>query len=355
MSETTDGSPPSAAAAAAAAKRAARAEAQRRRRQNPEVRAAEAEAYRRRRRDDPGVRVAEAEAKRRRREDPAVRAAEAEAHRRRREDPAVRAAEAEAHRRRREDPAVRAAEAEAHRRRREQPAVSEAEAEAHRRRREDSTVRAAEAEAKRKQRLANRFLCLNLSKSNADPAAPTTARCVVPVCHSRSAPSSILYPLPAEPSQRQAWIDFVRGCPCGGACDWNPPTNEISFVCSLHFKVRCFRFQRPRGGSASYRKRLKRGAVPTLYPIEEQCSSTANKNSPDNTAERLASSAVEDAERRTRNSLASRQSVTAQGHRASDVELIFPRDISTQCSVEMASKAASCFVRTLSKSVQCSG
>ncbi|XP_075559166.1 uncharacterized protein LOC142590663 isoform X3 [Dermacentor variabilis] len=202
---------------------------------------------------------------------------------------------------------------------------------------------------------------------NADPAAPTTARCVVPVCHSRSAPSSILYPLPAEPSQRQAWIDFVRGCPCGGACDWNPPTNEISFVCSLHFKVRCFRFQRPRGGSASYRKRLKRGAVPTLYPIEEQCSSTANKNSPDNTAERLASSAVEDAERRTRNSLASRQSVTAQGHRASDqdavrrlarlaaVELIFPRDISTQCSVEMASKAASCFVRTLSKSVQCSG
>ncbi|XP_054924240.1 uncharacterized protein [Dermacentor andersoni] len=123
--------------------------------------------------------------------------------------------------------------------------------------------------------------------SNADPAAPRTARCVVPVCHSRSAPSSILYPLPAEPSQRQAWIDFVRGCPCGDACDWNPPTNEISFVCSLHFTVRCFRFQRPRGGSAGYRKRLKRGAVPTLYPIEEQCSSTANKNSLDNTAERL--------------------------------------------------------------------
>ncbi|XP_054924241.1 uncharacterized protein [Dermacentor andersoni] len=122
---------------------------------------------------------------------------------------------------------------------------------------------------------------------NADPAAPRTARCVVPVCHSRSAPSSILYPLPAEPSQRQAWIDFVRGCPCGDACDWNPPTNEISFVCSLHFTVRCFRFQRPRGGSAGYRKRLKRGAVPTLYPIEEQCSSTANKNSLDNTAERL--------------------------------------------------------------------
>ncbi|XP_070379189.1 uncharacterized protein [Dermacentor albipictus] len=122
---------------------------------------------------------------------------------------------------------------------------------------------------------------------NADPAAPRTARCVVPVCHSRSAPSSILYPLPAEPSQRQAWIDFVRGCPCGDACDWNPPTNEISFVCSLHFTVRCFRFQQPRGGSAGYRKRLKRGAVPTLYPIEEQCSSTANKNAPDGTAERL--------------------------------------------------------------------
>ncbi|XP_049523580.1 uncharacterized protein LOC119454029 isoform X2 [Dermacentor silvarum] len=202
----------------------------------------------------------------------------------------------------------------------------------------------------------------------ADPAVPRTAQCVVPVCHSRSAPSSILYPLPAEPTQRQAWIDFVRGCPCGGGSDWNPPTNEISFVCSLHFAVRCFWFQRRRGCTVGYSKRLRSGAVPTLYPVEEECSSAANANSPDDTAERLASSDVEDAEGRTCNSLASIQSVAGQdrGHHAIDqdavrrlarlarFELIFPKDVSTQCSVKMASKAASCDVRTVSKSVQCS-
>ncbi|XP_050030546.1 uncharacterized protein [Dermacentor andersoni] len=205
------------------------------------------------------------------------------------------------------------------------------------------------------------------TNGNADPVVPRTARCVVPVCHSRSAPSYLLYPLPAEPSQRQAWIDFVRGCPFGGVCDWNPPTNEISLVCSLHFTVRCFRFQRPRGCSVGYRKCLRKGAVPTLYPIEEQGSSMANKNSPGNTAETLASSDVEDPEGKTRNSLASSLSVAGQdrGHCASDqdavrrvaclaaFELIFPKDVSTQCSVEMASKAASCVARTASKSVQC--
>ncbi|XP_049522835.1 uncharacterized protein LOC119453846 isoform X10 [Dermacentor silvarum] len=219
--------------------------------------------------------------------------------------------------------------------------------------------------------------------SNADPVVPRTARCVVPICHSRSAPSSILYPLPAELSQRQAWIDFVRGCPCGGARDWNPPSNEISLVCSLHFSVRCFRFQRPRGYSVGYSKCLRRDAVPTLYPIEEQCSSVPNENFPDDTAERLVSSGVEDAAGRTPNSLASSRSVAVvqrlshrlasllpgqdRGHCASDqdtarrlahlaaFELTFLKNVSTQCSVEMASKAASCAVRTVSKSVQCSG
>ncbi|XP_049522839.1 uncharacterized protein LOC119454526 isoform X3 [Dermacentor silvarum] len=202
--------------------------------------------------------------------------------------------------------------------------------------------------------------------SNADPAAPRTPQCVVPVCHSRSAPSSILYPLPAKPSQRQAWIDFVRGCPCGGARDWNPPTNEISLVCSLHFAVRCFRFEQLRGCSMGWRKRLRRGAVPTLYPVEERCTLVANENSTADTASILGSS---DLEGRTRDSFASSQSVAEQdgGHCASDqdavrrlvrlaaFELIFPKDVSTQCSVEMASKAASCVVRTVSKSVQCSG
>ncbi|KAH7948960.1 hypothetical protein HPB49_003635 [Dermacentor silvarum] len=219
-------------------------------------------------------------------------------------------------------------------------------------------------------RLATVF-CKTVSEreGNADPAAPKTARCVVPVCHSRSALSSILYPLPAEPSQRQAWIDFVRGCPCGGARDWNPPSNEISLVCSLHFSVRCFRFQRPRGCSVGYSKRLRRDAVPTLYPIEQQCSSVPKESFLDDTAERLSSSDVEDAEARAHNSLASSRSVAGQdrGHHASDqdavqrlarlaaFEIFLLKDISTQCSVEMASKAASCVVRTVSKSVQCSG
>ncbi|XP_049522838.1 uncharacterized protein LOC119454526 isoform X2 [Dermacentor silvarum] len=119
---------------------------------------------------------------------------------------------------------------------------------------------------------------------NADPAVPRTPQCVVPVCHSRSAPSSILYPLPAKPTQRQAWIDFVRGCPCGAARDWNPPTNEISLVCSLHFTIRCFRFEQLRGCSMGWRKRLRRGAVPTLYPVEERCTLVANENSTADTA-----------------------------------------------------------------------
>ncbi|XP_049523584.1 uncharacterized protein LOC119454029 isoform X7 [Dermacentor silvarum] len=226
--------------------------------------------------------------------------------------------------------------------------------------------RAAETPEQREERLAKRRR--REAEQKADPAVPRTAQCVVPVCHSRSAPSSILYPLPAEPTQRQAWIDFVRGCPCGGGSDWNPPTNEISFVCSLHFAVRCFWFQRRRGCTVGYSKRLRSGAVPTLYPVEEECSSAANANSPDDTAERLASSDVEDAEGRTCNSLASIQSVAGQdrGHHAIDqdavrrlarlarFELIFPKDVSTQCSVKMASKAASCDVRTVSKSVQCS-
>ncbi|XP_049523581.1 uncharacterized protein LOC119454029 isoform X4 [Dermacentor silvarum] len=273
---------------------------------------------------------------------------------RRRADPEYRAREAEATRRRRsENPQCRVREAPS-RQRYEETHREQRRLAAQQRRKSDPGLRVLENFRRRERQ--------------ADPAVPRTAQCVVPVCHSRSAPSSILYPLPAEPTQRQAWIDFVRGCPCGGGSDWNPPTNEISFVCSLHFAVRCFWFQRRRGCTVGYSKRLRSGAVPTLYPVEEECSSAANANSPDDTAERLASSDVEDAEGRTCNSLASIQSVAGQdrGHHAIDqdavrrlarlarFELIFPKDVSTQCSVKMASKAASCDVRTVSKSVQCS-
>ncbi|XP_037571817.1 uncharacterized protein LOC119453840 [Dermacentor silvarum] len=207
------------------------------------------------------------------------------------------------------------------------------------------------------------------TRSPCADAVPRTPQCVVPGCSSRSAPSSILYPLPAKPSQRQAWIDFVRGCPCGGARDWNPPINEISLVCSLHFTARCFRFQRLCDFSVGYSKRLIAGVVPTLYPIEERCSLVPNKNSTAKSAALLGSSDDEDVERRTRDSSASSQSVAGQarGHHASDqdgvrkfgrqaaFELIFPKDVSTQCSMEVASKMASCVVRTASKSVQCNG
>ncbi|KAL3247566.1 hypothetical protein MRX96_056993 [Rhipicephalus microplus] len=143
----------------------------------------------------------------------------------------------------------------------------------------------------------------------AGPVIPRAPRCIVPVCHSRVAPSSILYPLPTVPSLRQAWIDFVRACPCGGACDWEPPTGEISLVCSLHFTVSCFRFQRPRG-SSTVRKCLKSGAVPTLYPIEEQCDLTTYGDSPDNTAEDSCSSDLTGVQQR--DSRASSQSITRQ-------------------------------------------
>ncbi|XP_049522827.1 uncharacterized protein LOC119453846 isoform X3 [Dermacentor silvarum] len=350
------------------------------RRSIPEFRQAEAEA-KRQRRTDQRVRRAEAEAERQRRAQPEVRARRAERERERRANPRVRQADVESKRQRRSDPEVRAAEARAKAAYREaNPEVRKRENEARRRRREENP--------ELRINHANRLLGLDTIRvhpccRNADPVVPRTARCVVPICHSRSAPSSILYPLPAELSQRQAWIDFVRGCPCGGARDWNPPSNEISLVCSLHFSVRCFRFQRPRGYSVGYSKCLRRDAVPTLYPIEEQCSSVPNENFPDDTAERLVSSGVEDAAGRTPNSLASSRSVAVvqrlshrlasllpgqdRGHCASDqdtarrlahlaaFELTFLKNVSTQCSVEMASKAASCAVRTVSKSVQCSG
>ncbi|XP_049523579.1 uncharacterized protein LOC119454029 isoform X1 [Dermacentor silvarum] len=317
------------------------------------------------------------ERQRRRRANPEVKAHRAAVARQQRHvNPEVKAREAAAARQRRQaNPQVRVREAAAARQRRQaNPGLVKAQTAAARQRRQlNPQIKAQRAAAARQQRQANPSLvkaqtAAARQRRHADPAVPRTAQCVVPVCHSRSAPSSILYPLPAEPTQRQAWIDFVRGCPCGGGSDWNPPTNEISFVCSLHFAVRCFWFQRRRGCTVGYSKRLRSGAVPTLYPVEEECSSAANANSPDDTAERLASSDVEDAEGRTCNSLASIQSVAGQdrGHHAIDqdavrrlarlarFELIFPKDVSTQCSVKMASKAASCDVRTVSKSVQCS-
>ncbi|XP_049522834.1 uncharacterized protein LOC119453846 isoform X9 [Dermacentor silvarum] len=337
------------------------------------------------RRADPAFKAAQAQARlQRQAADPTLKARLTEAQRQRRAtNPEARERNTQLQRQRRAaNPELRERDAQVKRQRRAaHPDVRDRDIEAKRQRRAaDPEFRAREAERLRQRRAG---ASTSAYTSNADPAAPKTARCVVPICHSRSAPSSILYPLPAELSQRQAWIDFVRGCPCGGARDWNPPSNEISLVCSLHFSVRCFRFQRPRGYSVGYSKCLRRDAVPTLYPIEEQCSSVPNENFPDDTAERLVSSGVEDAAGRTPNSLASSRSVAVvqrlshrlasllpgqdRGHCASDqdtarrlahlaaFELTFLKNVSTQCSVEMASKAASCAVRTVSKSVQCSG
>ncbi|XP_037571845.1 zinc finger protein 454-like [Dermacentor silvarum] len=194
------------------------------------------------------------------------------------------------------------------------------------------------------------------TRSPCADAVPRTPQCVVPGCSSRSAPSSILYPFPAKPSQRQAWIDFVRGCPCGGARDWNPPIKEISLVCSLHFTVHCFRFQRVSDFSVGYRKRLIVDAVPTLYPIEEQCSLVASKNSTAKSAALLGSSDDENVERRTCDSLAYTESVAGLTNAMSLGECITVAkvacptpskvigqvEVGTQFSLPLADKSVGC-------------
>lgn len=215
--------------------------------------------------------------------------------------------------------------------------------------------------------------------SCAGPTVPSYPKCVVPLCSARVAPSTLLYPLPVESPLRQAWIDFVRACPCGGARYWDPLPGEVSLVCSLHFTARCFWYQRPRACRGDWsldvrgiRKCLRKGAVPTLYPVEEQGSLAASEGYADNTAEDLGSSDATDAQGHTSDSWASSRSFSEQdgGHHSRNqgavqkrrrkarrpvFEVIFPKDASTQCSVETASKTVSYAVKTASKSVQCNG
>ncbi|KAL3247567.1 hypothetical protein MRX96_056993 [Rhipicephalus microplus] len=153
----------------------------------------------------------------------------------------------------------------------------------------------------------------------AGPVIPRAPRCIVPVCHSRVAPSSILYPLPTVPSLRQAWIDFVRACPCGGACDWEPPTGEISLVCSLHFtKIR----------------------VPRILQV---CNSVIHELPANRLQDKM--------EANVKGSGSQHRGMRIEAA----VEMVFPKDASTQCSLDVASKTTSCGVRTVSKAVQYSG
>ncbi|KAK8758233.1 hypothetical protein V5799_004135 [Amblyomma americanum] len=90
------------------------------------------------------------------------------------------------------------------------------------------------------------------------PVAPPAPRCIL--CGLERTHNTMLHPLPVYKSSCQKWIDFVRQCP--GRADllgWMPPAHEQSFVCSLHFAPGSFTRLFPE-------KRLRPGAVPTLYP-----------------------------------------------------------------------------------------
>lgn len=99
--------------------------------------------------------------------------------------------------------------------------------------------------------------------------ADTRRRCALEVCGLVSSVHGlVLHPFPAEEApERQAWIDFVRGCPSGQRSGWTPPSSEQSFVCSLHFDSKWFQCK-PEDGSevhATGELALKPGAVPTRY------------------------------------------------------------------------------------------
>ncbi|XP_077497128.1 uncharacterized protein LOC144107809 [Amblyomma americanum] len=264
--------------------------------------------------DAAAKRAAHAAAERRRRQDPAVRAAEAAAKRRRREDPAVRAAQAEAQRRRQENKrraATFPASSGSSMHHSSGPPGSNAgdggdEDAAYSCTKFTSAAAVHRADAECQVRVlptvfsrftqcsarldvksvqcdldADWFMRITSSagmqrkkKGSAScmveeqeeerrknlpmPVAPPAPRCIL--CGLERTHNTMLHPLPVYKSSCQKWIDFVRQCP--GRADllgWMPPAHEQSFVCSLHFAPGSFTRLFPE-------KRLRPGAVPTLYP-----------------------------------------------------------------------------------------
>lgn len=128
-------------------------------------------------------------------------------------------------------------------------------------------------------------------------AMPSKARCAVALSGLVCAPNAVLHPMPAEGSQRQAWINFVRRCPDADMLAWTPPENERSYVCSQHFTSHCFANSvqvRVKGVDVMC-KFLRTGAVPTQYTnatvsVKSTAEPAVTKNDPDDVMEKPASS-----------------------------------------------------------------
>lgn len=84
--------------------------------------------------------------------------------------------------------------------------------------------------------------------------------CVVPLCRStrgRCAPSTSFHEFPSDIPLRNKWLDSISRAPKPGSNEPWMPTDHSS-VCSLHFTAEDFVV-------GAKRKRLKRGAIPTLF------------------------------------------------------------------------------------------
>ncbi|XP_037571814.1 uncharacterized protein LOC119453839 isoform X2 [Dermacentor silvarum] len=158
-------------------------------------------------------------------------------------------------------------------------------------------------------------------------------RCAV--CGLQNAANAVLLRLPSRKREAElyrAWVDFVRGCPGNG--HWEPD-RHTGFVCTLHFTSNWLR--RYRGRLLS----IKAGAVPTLYPRQEQLRRIAEANS-------VVAAATQD-EQEEAESLCPGVASTQCNVR------VAIKSTSTQCRVKVASKLLQCTVETVSQGTQVSG
>ncbi|XP_077496848.1 uncharacterized protein LOC144107621 isoform X2 [Amblyomma americanum] len=106
-----------------------------------------------------------------------------------------------------------------------------------------------------------------MNPDNQGPGHSWRPRCIV--CGLGWAANAVLHPLPsAKKREHQAWIDFVRRSPGRGMHDWTPSNCKPVYVCSLHFAASCIcpMKMKERCGTVVYERRLRPGAVPTIYP-----------------------------------------------------------------------------------------
>ncbi|XP_048749152.2 uncharacterized protein LOC125662142 isoform X2 [Ostrea edulis] len=87
--------------------------------------------------------------------------------------------------------------------------------------------------------------------------------CVVAGCNNRPSDTVSVHVFPKDKRQRAAWTRFVRLT----RADWTGPS-QYTVVCSAHFTDGCFeaQFSLMREFGIPAKKRLCRGAIPSLYP-----------------------------------------------------------------------------------------